>query len=39
MTGKRHPFLARFRVGFDADGRLHALALAAVQRRRLVAST
>jgi xanthine dehydrogenase large subunit len=27
MTGKRHPFLARFRVGFAADGRLQALCL------------
>jgi xanthine dehydrogenase large subunit len=27
MTGKRHPFLARFRVGFEPDGRLTALAL------------
>ena len=27
LTGKRHPFLARFRVGFDADGALRALAL------------
>ena len=25
MTGKRHPFLGRFRVGFDAQGRLQAL--------------
>ena len=25
MTGKRHPFLGRFRVGFDAEGRLQAL--------------
>ncbi len=25
LTGKRHPFLARFEVGFDSDGRLHAL--------------
>src|SRR5687767_579817 len=25
MTGKRHPFLARYEVGFDADGMLHAL--------------
>ncbi len=23
-TGKRHPFLARYRVGFHPDGRLHA---------------
>lgn len=28
MTGKRHPFLARFDVGFDDDGKLRALALA-----------
>ena len=27
MTGKRHPFLARFRVGFDDSGRLLALAV------------
>ncbi|HEY4185270.1 MAG TPA: xanthine dehydrogenase molybdopterin binding subunit [Polyangia bacterium] len=27
MTGKRHPFLARFDVGFAEDGRLLALAL------------
>jgi xanthine dehydrogenase large subunit len=25
MTGKRHPFLARFRAGFSAEGRLSAL--------------
>ncbi len=25
MTGKRHPFLARYEVGFDHDGRLLAL--------------
>ncbi|NMR18956.1 molybdopterin cofactor-binding domain-containing protein [Cellulomonas fimi] len=25
MTGKRHPFLARYSVGFDDDGRLHAV--------------
>ena len=25
MTGKRHPFLARFSVGFEPDGRLRAL--------------
>ena len=25
MTGKRHPFFGRFRVGFDGDGRLRAL--------------
>lgn len=25
ITGKRHPFLARYRVGFDGDGRLLAL--------------
>jgi len=25
MTGKRHPFFARFRVGFSAEGRLSAL--------------
>ncbi|MBL0196469.1 MAG: xanthine dehydrogenase molybdopterin binding subunit [Myxococcales bacterium] len=24
LTGKRHPFLGRFRVGFDADGRVLA---------------
>jgi xanthine dehydrogenase large subunit len=27
MTGKRHPFLGRFRVGFEPDGRLTALLL------------
>ncbi len=27
LTGKRHPFLARFRVGFDGGGRLLALAV------------
>jgi xanthine dehydrogenase large subunit len=27
MTGKRHPFLGRFRVGFDASGKLLALKL------------
>jgi xanthine dehydrogenase large subunit len=27
MTGKRHPFLARFQVGFGDDGRLEALAV------------
>jgi xanthine dehydrogenase large subunit len=27
MTGKRHPFLARFDVGFDGDGKLRGLAL------------
>jgi len=26
LTGKRHPFLAKFEAGFDDDGRLHALA-------------
>lgn len=25
VTGKRHPFLARYRAGYDADGMLHAL--------------
>jgi xanthine dehydrogenase large subunit len=25
MTGKRHPFLARFDVGFDSSGKLHGL--------------
>ncbi|MFT3923461.1 MAG: xanthine dehydrogenase molybdopterin binding subunit [Myxococcales bacterium] len=28
MTGKRHPFLARFDVGFDDDGKLEGLDLA-----------
>ncbi|HXB21656.1 MAG TPA: xanthine dehydrogenase molybdopterin binding subunit [Candidatus Solibacter sp.] len=28
LTGKRHPFLARFGVGFDHDGRILALKLA-----------
>jgi xanthine dehydrogenase large subunit len=27
LTGKRHPFLARFRVGFEADGALRAIAI------------
>jgi xanthine dehydrogenase large subunit len=27
LTGKRHPFLGRFRVGFDDDGKLSGLAL------------
>ncbi len=27
LTGKRHPFLARYKVGFDGDGRLRALSL------------
>jgi xanthine dehydrogenase large subunit len=27
MTGKRHPFLARFQVGFEPDGKLSALLL------------
>ena len=27
MTGKRHPFLARWRVGFDSEGLMQALAL------------
>ncbi|HEY6077399.1 MAG TPA: xanthine dehydrogenase molybdopterin binding subunit [Polyangiaceae bacterium] len=27
MTGKRHPFLGRFRVGFERDGKLSALLL------------
>jgi xanthine dehydrogenase large subunit len=27
MTGKRHPFLGRYRVGFAADGKLSALLL------------
>jgi xanthine dehydrogenase large subunit len=27
ITGKRHPFLAKFRVGFEADGRVTALAV------------
>jgi xanthine dehydrogenase large subunit len=27
LTGKRHPFLARFEVGFEEDGRLRALKL------------
>jgi xanthine dehydrogenase molybdopterin binding subunit/xanthine dehydrogenase small subunit len=25
LTGKRHPFLARYRVGFDGEGVLHAM--------------
>ncbi len=25
LTGKRHPFLARFKVGFDAEGRIQAV--------------
>jgi len=27
MTGKRHPFLARFDVGFDGDGKVRGLSL------------
>ncbi len=27
LTGKRHPFLARFSAGFDGDGRLRGLAV------------
>jgi xanthine dehydrogenase large subunit len=27
LTGKRHPFLARFKAGFDHDGRLRGLAV------------
>ena len=27
LTGKRHPFLARFRAGFERDGRLRAVAI------------
>lgn len=27
LTGKRHPFLARFRAGFDKSGRIQALVL------------
>lgn len=27
MTGKRHPFLVRYDVGFDAQGRIHGLIL------------
>jgi xanthine dehydrogenase large subunit len=27
LTGKRHPFLARFRAGFDGEGRILALAV------------
>lgn len=27
LTGKRHPFLGRFRVGFDAEGKLQGLML------------
>jgi xanthine dehydrogenase large subunit len=27
LTGKRHPFYARFKVGFDGDGRLRGLEL------------
>ncbi len=28
LTGKRHPFLARYQVGFESDGRLRAVELA-----------
>ena len=28
LTGKRHPYLARYRAGFSADGRIQALRLA-----------
>jgi len=27
MTGKRHPFLARYDIGFDAKGRFHGVAI------------
>ena len=27
VTGKRHPYLSRYRVGFDSEGRIEALAL------------
>ena len=27
VTGKRHPYLSRYKVGFDSDGRIDALAL------------
>jgi xanthine dehydrogenase large subunit len=27
LTGKRHPFLGRYRAGFDGNGKLHALDL------------
>ena len=27
VTGKRHPYLSRYRAGFDADGRIEALVL------------
>ena len=40
LTGKRHPFLARFRVGFDGRRpRSRRCASQLVQRRRLVRST
>jgi xanthine dehydrogenase large subunit len=35
LTGKRHPFLARYEVGFDDDGLLHGAARRAGRRRRL----
>ncbi len=28
VTGKRHPYLSRYKVGFDSDGRIEALELA-----------
>ena len=35
MSGKRHGFHARWKVGFDADGMLQALDAHAVRRRRV----
>ena len=35
VTGKRHPYLSRYKVGFDSDGRIKALDARALLRRRL----
>ena len=35
VTGKRHPYLSRYRAGFDADGRIEALPRAFLGRRLL----
>ena len=35
MTGKRHPYLARYAAGFATDGRIEALRLRPLLRRRL----
>ena len=37
LTGHRHPFLARFKIGFDSEGRLLAAQNSPLVQRRLVA--